>query len=55
MTTYLPISLTLDTAQEKELLQLHELLGKLLEKAQPIAHPQHEAIKQQLKTVKQNE
>ncbi len=51
MTTYFPISLGLDAVQEKELLQLHESLGKLLEKAQPIAHPQHEAIKQQLSSI----
>lgn len=51
MTTYFPISLSLDAAQEKELLQLHESLGKLLEKAQPIAHPPHEAIKQQLSSI----
>ena len=51
MSTYFPISLALDVAKEKELLQLHEILGKLLEKALPIAHPQHEAIKQQLSSI----
>ena len=53
MSTYFPISLALDVAKEKELLQLHEILGKLLEKALPIAHPQHEAIKQQLSSTYQ--
>jgi tetratricopeptide (TPR) repeat protein len=51
MSTYFPISLRLDAAQEKELLQLHESLGKLFEKALPLAHPLHEALKQQLSNI----